>query len=907
MLLEKWLVVRNFLSTGVAIGAVVAAMIGIPQIRTLFPMPSEYSGQPAFLIYTLVTICLFLAATWFVVWPVGESKAKNLHKPKIGIVLVALGLMSFGSVWLFPMTETTPSFLETPIRILATVMLIAWAALLIAAGYLPAWSSAQIFRSLLTLTVLGVSGEVIWWAGENLSFASLRIYSIGAACLLGFTAVTIVAFVDRLQAKNPLWPIRLLFGVSVLIAFFAFLKSPEIGKIDRSIPIALSAVGPEVSGAESTEVVNKPSEPSEDSELVNVHLVNWLTTLDKRIGEKSDPVIMVAASGGGSRAALFAALILESLKSIPTDSDDSPSITAADRVVMVSSVSGGSLASGCFTDPAYSAQSTQLIKSPKNFYVDSITELINTEANTLNSNKRFIEIHKDVWDEVLQETSEAKNSLSATPPNISLAFLQSKLVDDMCTDFMAPLLRGVISPWRERGQAVSWLWTRKLFSQAASLTTATNGDAVPPLWLCNTTHVAAGHPLVIGFPPIPQELVRPTANVEITYDFDLCQWRLDRPQAIRVSANFPWGFEVAKSPLNVIQKNGAEKSSVHVIDGGVFDNSGITSIRLVVEAIQRLADEDTAKTPSTSRKQAVSLAKLVIGKLHRCGVILLEIDSGAKPEPPGGATQLLATALSPIHALNNSTYFTSERSSSDNINSLRERLRSPRAEDLRERLIGLRSYSNETRRLKIEDEQVDTFFHVKVTCNEQDNVMTAWALPPDDKAKIFVRGMVATKELTKNLQAKFTLERETFTSLALIEDRVRELEEQLVTEQPARPELAEQVKVAIAIFSKVSEIATLQRLDDAAKQIEEYLYARKASSDQVAKTKQIVAQVRENNSSKVLKQIELSSTNSTSTSQSAYTSSNDSRQYVSPNQELIKEDFSKLKGVLRAEKTWEKK
>lgn len=906
MLLNTWFVVRSYLSTVVAIVAVVAAMIGIPQIRTLFPMPSEYSGQPVFLVYTAITICLFLAATCFVVCPIGESMAKNLHKPKIGMILVVMGLLTFGSVWVFPMTETTPSWLETPIRILATVMLIAWASLLIAAGYLPAWSAAQIFRSLLMLSVLGVSGEVIWWAGENLSFASLRIYSIGAACLLGFTAVIIVAFVDRMQAKYPLWPIRLLFGIMVLVSFIAVLKSPEIGTIDRSIPIAISAGGTEVGIAERTDVESTASESLENSELVNIYLVNWLTTLEKRIGEKSDPVIMVAASGGGSRAALFAAMILESLKTIPVDSDDSGTLTAADRVVIVSSVSGGSLASGCFTDPAYGAQSLSPIKSSKNVYCDSITDLIHAEAGTLNDNKRFTEIHKDVWKDVLEEIKTAKESLSASPPTISLAYLQSKLIDDMCTDFMAPLLRGVISPWRERGQAVSWLWKKQLFSQAASKANATRPEAVPPLWLCNTTHVASGHPIVIGFPPIPQELVRPTANVEVTYDFDLCQWRLDRPQAIRLSANFPWGFEVAKSPLNVIQKDSAERASLHLIDGGVFDNSGITSIRLVIEAIQRLADEDLTNVTSSSRHQAVSLAKRVNGKLQSCGVILLEIDSGAKPEPPGGATQLLGPALSPIHALNNSTYFTSERSSSDNIHTLRDKLRSPRAEDLRERLIGLRSYSAETRRLKIEDEQVDTFFHVKVTCNEQDNVMTAWALPPDDKARIFVRGMVAIKELTKNLQAKFTLQRETFTSLALIEDRVNELEDQLVLQQPVQSELTEQVKVAIAIFSKVSEIATLQRLDDVAKQIEEYLYARKASSDQVEKSKQIVAQVRENNSSKVLKQIELSSTLS-STDQPADTSWKDSRQYAPPNQDVIKKDFSELKGKLREEKTWAKK
>jgi hypothetical protein len=56
-------------------------------------------------------------------------------------------------------------------------------------------------------------------------------------------------------------------------------------------------------------------------------------------------VVLVAASGGGSRAALFAALAYEAMESMPFDPEDPASPTVGSHIIAISSVSGGSLAS----------------------------------------------------------------------------------------------------------------------------------------------------------------------------------------------------------------------------------------------------------------------------------------------------------------------------------------------------------------------------------------------------------------------------------------------------------------------------------------------------------------------------------------------------------------------------------
>jgi hypothetical protein len=905
-----WSGLRTFIPTTLAFVAVVVSMIAVPQVRTLFPTPSEFSTQIDFMIYTTATIIVYLIGLGFVLYPFLESKADRFHQPKVGLPLALLGLAVFGSIWLWPNTELTPSWWENPIRVLLFCGLIAWSLLLIAAEYLPAWASAQIFRSMLALTVFGVLGEVVWWCGENLENASLRIYSIGSVCLLGFVVVIIFAFVDRVQSKHPIWPVRLIFGVAVALALMTLLKPPTVGIIDKTtqtVPAARTATDegdPQAAQPNS----DHASDLTATGDQVNTYLVNWLGSLDQRIGTSNRPVIMVAASGGGSRAALFTALILESLKGISVvsnlqgDEDEMKnSVSAADRTVLISSVSGGSLATGCFTDPTYNTRNSLPRKSPKNFYQDTITLLIEREAQFLNKNEQFRSNHNQVWQQVLDECMAAKEALGQSPSKFSLSFLQSPLVDDMCTDFMAPLLRGVICPGRERGEAVTWLWRRQLFPTNTTPASDPKTTTYPPLWLCNTTHVTSGQPIVIGFPPMPQELARPPLNAEILYNFDVCQWRLERAEAVRLSANFPWGFEVASTPLHILRKDSSIGDPVHVIDGGVFDNSGITSIRSVVEGIQRISEEDPGNAVSEVRKQAIELAKQVVNKLHNAGVILLEIDSGAKPEPPGGATKLLGTALAPIHALNNATYFTSERTSSDNIQVLRAKLRNPQTIALRDRLVGLRSYSQATRDLSIENDEVDTFYHIKVTCNEQDNVMTAWALPSDDKARIFVRGMVAVAELKTILPSKFTLQRETFTSLALIDTRIKQIEDQL-NSQPNQSGIEDQVKLAIASFSSISEIATQQRIDEAARQIQEYLYSRKAPRKQVAMSREIVTQMKENQSNKSLK---LSGIESLGLPTKEYAKGTASTNNIT-DPISIKDDFSKIKEVLSEEKRWAK-
>src|SRR5262249_25228946 len=130
--------------------------------------------------------------------------------------------------------------------------------------------------------------------------------------------------------------------------------------------------------------------------------------------------------------------------------------------------------------------------------------------------------------------------------------LHRQYIDDMCADFMAPLIRGIIQPRGERGEIVTEYWHEQF-----GLTDTPQDERPPsvPLWMSNTTDVNSGRPFVIGFPPIPQDMITPKKIKLVTLDHSIAEWSLTRAEAVRLSANFPWGFELATSPIKVKHQN----------------------------------------------------------------------------------------------------------------------------------------------------------------------------------------------------------------------------------------------------------------------------------------------------------------------------------------------------------------
>jgi hypothetical protein len=175
-------------------------------------------------------------------------------------------------------------------------------------------------------------------------------------------------------------------------------------------------------------------------------------------------------------------------------------------------------------------------------------------------------------------------------------------------------------------------------------------------------------------------------------------------EAVRLSANFPWGFEVAHA-RGVY--TGHNLDQIHIVDGGVADNTGIGTICHLVRSLRFLAGEEK---PCNQSK----IAKEIFEKLRDRGVFLIEIDSGAKEGKLTWFARRFPAINEPAHAMakaglvNDS--FSKDMYLDDHINALLARF--PR--DV-------------------------AFARQPLTLNHSENVMTAWALGPDDKAAVFVQ------------------------------------------------------------------------------------------------------------------------------------------------------------------------
>ena len=403
----------------------------------------------------------------------------------------------------------------------------------------------------------------------------------------------------------------------------------------------------------------------------------------------------------------------------------------------------------------------------------------------------------------------------------------SAFVDDMSTDFMAPLLRGLMTPGIERGESVSKFWEDRFgWANVEDLDLhrqinldAPPGQAVPlsltnraPVVMFNACDVSRGSRVILGFPPVPpgiitDPLVSTSANgpYSLTDRGDL-YYHLSLAEAVRLSANFPWGFETATLAL----RGGDE--SILVLDGGIVDNSGIDSFTYLLEGLSRKADlyaglfnEGRDAEATYSERESYKL----INDLRRRGVILIQIDSGTKDIKAGGTSvfslldQVAPVLFRPIQALNNTSYTNADLAILGHDRSLGDTL-TPRATSFGEpglydpcrpaepappappeptsqdslpagfvpsepdvppvppppdppvtaperdrnslALVSFREPVAAFRPAPAESlpgvSLPPLFRRVRLTCNIDENVMTAWTLGPDDKAQVMVQFLI---------------------------------------------------------------------------------------------------------------------------------------------------------------------
>jgi hypothetical protein len=691
-------------------------------------------------------------------------------------------------------------------------------------------------------------GEALWIAADLWPTAvSYRLYTIWAVFHLAYDLAVIAVTLDvlHMRFKAPFRPFVLFVGVLLLLFCPNFWRSFQ------------------------------PTSGSKETFEAVAEQPDWYDHLYRRILETDEraPVVIVASSGGGSRAALFTSLVLEALsnESLTDWSQEAKyeNLKWGDQIVLMSSVSGGSLGNGYYA--ARLTRADPEIHRPRirNSFATPLADQSAFEYRQL-----YDTIYEPLWEQYVEQASrstdratrewgqtiqDAVNRKTAlgSDPNFKARYLESAFADDMCTDFMAPLFRGFMTPELERGRGLAVFWEQRFGWDGTNRRGFPYGGEEPgrprtPQLLFNATEVGGGRRLVVGFPPLyPNTFhlpppVRPMADEKsqgtVTLEDFSPTFELRLSEAVRMSSNFPWGIPPAsmrrpvrplKQTLNADQlkqvrdkltpeappslrpfagksdlvevrvvkalyPKEAEEASLlsdevsadrqraqlenlvlwlgrvrfdprvpenfrkwaesavaeldasgHLgrgnarqlaLDGGVNDNTGIPSLCELLEHLERTAKpfEETARTGGKPDEfQSATRADkawLILYELRRRGVVLVEIDSGAKPSssPPA----VLSTVRVPIQGLENASYAIAGGDEDAYLSRIRKVVQ-PRQRSYTTKDVGTLDREKWSKSDSIIAQS--WLYHLKFVCNHstQDDVMTAWALAPHDKAKIY--------------------------------------------------------------------------------------------------------------------------------------------------------------------------
>ena len=660
-----------------------------------------------------------------------------------------------------------------------------------------------------------VSGECLWFfatrecCGQVFSY---RLYTIWGIVELLVTILLLALLADRWDRATQIWPIRVLFLVLVVSVVWWKGGPAVVSENDFLIDCT----------KEQRDTWRQAS--IDDSARLDERNQAWFTDCEaqiqqiKQTSQDRGPFIIVAASGGGSRAAIFTALALETLGRTPLQTDkpilaedeiDPQVPTWANNVLFISGVSGGSLATAYYVQrlgsqqPSFQAipdlhntTKTELIHrlhnrargGIENFLekksgfpqpaidadkaredwenrireLQAIPKRTTEEESELADGKIYLDLlwSEWYWQELMKvdgdENNERLREEFRKRPELQRArwILRSGAMDAMCMDFMAPLFRSLPTLTLDRGDALARFWTEQfgwknstnISGYQAPITSRNYGTSTLPLVLFNASDVAKGSRLAVGFPPLPSDLwakVYPDASdssrqpksFERPKTFAELQpaHRISLARAVRMSSNFPWGFHVMEFPVQ-----DPKQSPIHVLDGGVVDNSGLDTLYELFHALEWYETDERAKNHPYQAH-----ARAILNDLRQLGVVILEIDSGGKLSRSGSRGPL-AGVLEPTDALNNAAFTNSERIKHFYLAEIR-RILTPNLHDLNGRDLQaatlLTPFNAQLSALPL------NVYHVQFQCNHinedkdtaKRDVMTAWALGPDDKAEVIAR------------------------------------------------------------------------------------------------------------------------------------------------------------------------
>jgi patatin-like phospholipase len=677
----------------VAGGAAALFLLGlVPQVRgVIFQLPLPGHGPPAAVLGfygLLVGLGLLNVALLIAVVPREDGRAgrfsRSLEWPFSWLGrrprTAAAVLLSLGAGLLFARSWWGPRLGQVPgpagrVPALDAAGLFALAAglgLALPRAIGPRPARALAARTWTALLITFVLGELVWFAcGALPGVLSPRNFSIWALFEVAFLLVLAGRVLDAAHRLAPM-NLRPWFVVALLIGA-PFAEREDVGQV----------------GVDQIDE-NRPPEST------------WLEALEARLNAlpAEGPVLVLAASGGGARAALFTSLVLEGLARAEVEGG-----TFADRLLLVSSVSGGSLACAYYAATFPEPPRTTLHSSFERELAAGLVEFARDAADAAGESDGRVD--PGVFDRTLDLCVELERAVrEGTPyPDLPLDF-KSAFADAMSADHMAPVLRGILLPGLGRGEALVRNWEQAFGWGAVDNLGWSRPDR--PLLLLGATHAQRGRRLALGFPPLASPWIADELDTLGARDPN---YRIRLAEAVRVSAGFPWLMPVARLAVPTEDLGGAlDTDGLHLVDGGVVDNTGVDTLVALFRRLASLASRGDGASDEVER------ARRLLARLRARGVLLLEIDSGAKKRGLSTASRWLP-GLEPVEALQVALDANATMAARAGVDELRGLLRRPARAPL--------------------EPAESALTHVVISADRFVDVMTAWALTPKDKAALW--------------------------------------------------------------------------------------------------------------------------------------------------------------------------
>lgn len=393
--------------------------------------------------------------------------------------------------------------------------------------------------------------EIVWISVEWSSGLRMTVYTVWAFVSLALAGTLSAGLVDFLD-RSTRFPWRLL-GLVVLLVLTSRPSHVDLGPSD--VPDVVKPL-------QATS-----SEPWVEAALARLNQ------------EPQGPAVIVTASGGGSRAALVAALSMEIIHREFDQNGEHPAC-----IWMGSGVSGGAIALAADQYPAVWQTSTR----------DAVTR----------------DYLGPIFRGFLTPFANRGESLTAYWDRT----FPWKDIDQTIADPSKPLLvLGVADIDTGRRVMVGY-------------------PNLPDEWFERWTIEKRGD---VERMVLSDKVHKPYSLSVLRSDGSRPNLRLTR--GVRMSSSFPFGFEPSRLTTEVPEPNDDPTDQIHFLDGGMVDNTGVDSVLAILAAIDKAKSERTQQLATELRRRGIFLIEIDAGA--KSGEVAKSGPLSRLTQPFGGFTR----------------------------------------------------------------------------------------------------------------------------------------------------------------------------------------------------------------------------------------------------------------------------